>query len=52
MVNPPGTSQLLSSNQTPAPVKVQDIQLIPMVSGGGHVSYPSEQWIMLMEYVQ
>ena len=52
MVNPPGTSQLLSSNQTPAPVKVPDIQLIPTVSGGGRVSCPSEQWIMLMDYVQ
>ena len=38
MVNPPGTSQLLSSNQTPAPVKVPDIRLIPTVSGGGRVS--------------
>ena len=52
MVNPPGTSQLLSSNQMPAPVKVSDIQFIPMVSGGGCVSCPSEQWIMLMDYVQ
>ena len=52
MVNPLGTSQLLSSNQTPAPVKVPDIWLIPTVSGGGHVSCPSEQWIMLMDYVQ
>ena len=52
MVNPPGTSQLLSSNQTPAAVKVPDIQLIPTVSGGGRVSCPSEQWIMLMDYVQ